>query len=135
MEENDGDPDSSETAAEDSSNDIDSNTQSRFYVALDKEQRKNEPNKAVINRYLNLEFESRSCLLENTKRELRVAKILELYPCFKDPVEVCFFQNILLPMLDFKYLCYSSQDGKKSQDVSKNVAAFLNECVLQFCLI
>ena len=90
VEENNGDQHSSETAAEDSSNDVDSNTQSRFYVALDKEQRKGKPNKAVINRYLNLEFESRSCLLESTKRELRVSKILELYPCFKDPVEVCF---------------------------------------------
>ena len=66
----------------------DSVIMARHYTSLDKEQRKTKPNKAVINKYLNLELASRRRLLEITKKEARPGKIFEAYPCFKDPVEV-----------------------------------------------
>ena len=62
---------------------------SRHYSALNKEQKKTNPNKAVINKYLNLEFLSRRRFLEETSKEERPKTIFETYPCFKDPCEVC----------------------------------------------
>ena len=60
----------------------------RYYQLLDKEQRKRQPKKEVVNQYLNLEYASRRRLIQATKRECRPAKILDSYPCFKDANEV-----------------------------------------------
>ncbi|XP_028414921.1 uncharacterized protein LOC114538008 [Dendronephthya gigantea] len=78
---------SSSTETTDGSNE-DTGLCARHYSALEREQRKCKPNPKVINKYLNLEFSSRRQLIQETKKDERPSKILELYPCFKDPNEV-----------------------------------------------
>jgi hypothetical protein len=62
----------------------------RHYRALQKEQQKKKPNKAVINQYLNLDFVQRRDFVEKTARSQRPAKLLEKYSCFKDATEVSY---------------------------------------------
>lgn len=73
----------------------------RIYNALDKEQRKTKPNDAVINKYLNLEFDARRKMVRETKQEDRPQKIMELYPCFKNPNEVIKFTPEMWAILFF----------------------------------
>ena len=68
----------------------------RHYNSLNKEQKKKKPNKSVINKYLNMEFVSRRNRLQATVKESRPQFIIENYPCFKDPSEVCKMQAILI---------------------------------------
>lgn len=49
---------------------------------------KKNPNENVVNCYLNKEFPSRRKWLMNISAEERAAKLLEVYPCFKDHVKV-----------------------------------------------
>jgi hypothetical protein len=67
----------------------DATVQERHYTALNKEQKKRKPNKSVINIYLNAEFVSRRQCFETTPKEGRPRKVLDDYPCLKDPYEVC----------------------------------------------
>ena len=82
---------------------------SRHYNALSKEQRKTNPNKAVINKYLNLEFLSRRRFLEETPKEERPKTIFETYPYFKDPCEVCIYNNHVLFLMEIHFLDYDVQ--------------------------
>ena len=60
----------------------------RHYNALKREMDKKNPNQNVVNCYLNKEFSARREWLMKTSAEERAAKLLEVYPCFKDHVEV-----------------------------------------------
>ena len=60
----------------------------RHYNALKREMDKKNPNQNVVNCYLNKEFSARREWLMKTSAEKRAAKLLEVYPCFKDHVEV-----------------------------------------------
>ena len=66
----------------------DSTVDKRHYAALNKEQKKSKPNKVVLNKYLNVEFQSRRTYLETMAKDDRPKTILDAYPCFKDPCEV-----------------------------------------------
>ena len=66
----------------------------RHYASLNKEQRKSKPNKAVVNKYLNVEFASRKERLQAARKEDRPRFINDTYPCFKDPSEVCTVVSI-----------------------------------------
>ncbi len=66
----------------------DSGVAERHYKSLDKEQRKTKPRSSVINKYLSLDFVTRRKLIRDTRKESRASKVLEMYPCFKDPNEV-----------------------------------------------
>ena len=60
----------------------------RHYNALKREMVKRNPNPIVLNAYLNKEFPSRREWLLTIAPEERAAKLLKVYPCFKDHVEV-----------------------------------------------
>lgn len=60
----------------------------RHYNALKKEMDKKNSNYKVVNCYLNKEFPSRREWLMNILAEERATKLLEVYPCYKDHVEV-----------------------------------------------
>ncbi len=66
----------------------DKEVERRHYKALMKEQSKSKPNPAVINKYLNLDFEARRKIIREIKQEHRPEEILLLYPCFVNPNEV-----------------------------------------------
>ena len=63
----------------------------RHYNALIKETEKKKPNPAVVNSYLNKEFSARRSWLQGVSAGERVEKLLDVYPCFKDHVEVCTY--------------------------------------------
>eukprot|EP00112_Aurelia_sp_Birch-Aquarium-sp1_P023159 Seg679.17 transcript_id=Seg679.17/GoldUCD/mRNA.D3Y31 product="hypothetical protein" protein_id=Seg679.17/GoldUCD/D3Y31 len=58
------------------------------YRSLKKEMTKKKPNEDVINSYLNKEFVARRNWARTIPAEHRCRKIVEVYPCFKDHVEV-----------------------------------------------
>ena len=66
----------------------------RHYNALIKETEKKKPNPAVVNSYLNKEFSTRRSWLEGVSAGERVEKLLDVYPCFKDHVEVCTYTDV-----------------------------------------
>jgi hypothetical protein len=66
----------------------DKEVERRHYKALMKEQSKNKQNPAVINKYLNLDFEARRKIIRETKQEHRPEELLLLYPCLANPNEV-----------------------------------------------
>lgn len=67
---------------------FDESIMGRLYNSLLKECRKNKPSTNVINAYLNQEFKSRRAHIESMSVEERCSTLFELYPCFKNPVEV-----------------------------------------------
>ncbi|KAL2095845.1 hypothetical protein ACEWY4_007993 [Coilia grayii] len=64
-------------------------TQARHYKTLQMMYSKtnSKPNKSDVAQILNLEFEARRAFIDSdvTKEEDRAAKIMDAYPCFKDP--------------------------------------------------
>lgn len=58
-----------------------------------------KPNKSDVTQILDLEFEARRAFIDSdaTKGEDRAAKIMDAYPCFKDPRHISHFEpfNIL----------------------------------------
>lgn len=60
----------------------------RHYSALSKETHKSKQSPTVINAYLNKEFEARRKRIESMTPEERHKKVFDVYPCFKDHVEV-----------------------------------------------
>ncbi|CAB4010893.1 Hypothetical predicted protein [Paramuricea clavata] len=73
---------------ENTASNSDTTIDERHYASLNKEQRKSKPNKAVVNKYLNVKFASRKECLQATRKEDRPRFIIDTYPCFKDPSEV-----------------------------------------------
>ena len=67
---------------------FDPTVDARHYAALNKEQKKNIPNKVVLNKFLNLEFPSRRKYLQKMFKDDRPRIILDAYQCFKNPCEV-----------------------------------------------
>ena len=65
----------------------------RLYNSLMKEMKKSNPSPAVINTYLNKEFESRRERIRNMPKNDRHLKLFETYPCFRDHVEVCILDQ------------------------------------------
>ena len=83
-------PDSEKTVTDSCKND---DITRRHYMALQKEQIKGKPNPVVINKFLNLDFNSiqfnsRRELLKETIKENRHIILLERYPCLKNTNEV-----------------------------------------------
>ena len=60
----------------------------RHYKLLEKEMKKKNPNRQIVNMYLNKEFDTRRKWLESIPAEERCKQLLEFYPCFTDHIEV-----------------------------------------------
>ncbi|XP_028417701.1 uncharacterized protein LOC114544956 [Dendronephthya gigantea] len=60
----------------------------RLYNSLSKEMQKSKPSPNVINSYLNQEFKSRRARIKKMPATERCSRLFELYPCFKNPVEI-----------------------------------------------
>ncbi|XP_028393181.1 uncharacterized protein LOC114522354 [Dendronephthya gigantea] len=60
----------------------------RHYAALMKEVEKKKPNVAVVNSYLNKEYSARRSWLQAMSAGERVEKLMDVYPCFKDHIEI-----------------------------------------------
>ena len=65
----------------------------RHFQAIQKEMSKGRPNTQVINVYLDKEFNTRREWLTMIPAEERCKELLEVYPCFKDHVEVTRFSQ------------------------------------------
>ncbi|XP_056232240.1 uncharacterized protein LOC130169474 [Seriola aureovittata] len=74
--------------------------QARHYKTLQEMYKSKKPNKSAVTHLLNLEFDSRRCFITSDvlKEQDRAAKILEAYPCFREPDHVLDeLQRILQP--------------------------------------
>lgn len=60
----------------------------RHLKAIKREMAKKNPNAKVVNVYLDKEFHSRRSWLQNIPAAGRCGNLLDVYPCFKDHVEV-----------------------------------------------
>lgn len=83
----------------------------RLYNSLSNEMKKKNPSPSVVNAYLNQQFDSRQQQIKDMPVEERCSKLLELYPCFRNPVEVgssysrihFFLTRLTGPKVNVKY--------------------------------
>ena len=61
-----------------------------YYGKIVKESKKANPNRDVINKNLNMEFQARHNWIKIATPEYRNEEFFKRYPCFSDPIEVRF---------------------------------------------